>query len=172
MLFELIAVIAAGFAAGGAALVVRRLVLALPRWLVPVMAGGGMLATAISLEYGWYSRTRAALPAGIEVALTRENRAPWRPWSYAAPYIDGFIAVDRGGARTNEAVPGQRMIDLYVFGRWAPTQRLPAVFDCEWGRRADLVDGVTIASDGRLDGAAWRDTGLDDPVTRAACAGV
>ena len=171
MLLELIAVIAAGAAAGGVALALRGLVRALPRWLVPTAAGLAMLAAAVSLEYSWVGRTAAGLPEGFEVATTRKSRAPWRPWTYVVPYVDGFIAVDRAGARTNEAAAGQRMATLYVFGRWAPTQRVRAVFDCRAGRRADLVAGVALAEDGRLEGAKWHETGPDDPLTRTACAG-
>jgi hypothetical protein len=169
MLLELIAVVAAGFAAGGVALLATRLVRALPRWLAPVLAGAAMLAAAISLEYTWFSRTVEGLPDGVEVALTRESRAPWRPWTYVVPYVDGFIAIDQAGARTHAASPGRTMTDLYVFGRWAPTQRIHAMFDCVNGRRADLGPTVTLDDDGNVEGAAWHDTGLDDPVTRAAC---
>lgn len=172
MLLELIAVVVAGFAAGGVMLVVRRVAPALPRWLLPLVAGGAMLGTAISLEYTWYGRTAASLPPGIDVALTHENRAPWRPWTYARPYIDRFVAVDRAAARTHAGADGQRLVDVYVFGRWSPTQRIQSVFDCAAGRRADLVPGVSFAADGRLDGATWHDTGRDHPVTRAACAEV
>ena len=171
MFFELIAVLSAGLAAAGIVLLARRLVPALPRWLAPLLGGLAMIGTAISLEYSWYGRTEAALPDGVEVALRHENRAPWRPWTYAVPYIDGFIAVDRAGALTHPALEGQRMVDLYVFGRWTPTRHARAVFDCEAGRRADLVAGVTLAEDGSVEGATWHDTGLDDPVTAAACAG-
>lgn len=171
MLIELIAVIVAGVAAAGVVLAARRAVPALPRWLMPVAAGGAMLLTAISLEYSWFGRTVAGLPDGVEVALTHESREPWRPWTYAVPYVDRFIAVDAAGARTNEAAPGQRLVDLYAFGRWAPTQRLRAVFDCEQGRRADLRPGVTMAEDGTLEGATWHQTGPEDPVARAACIG-
>lgn len=170
MLFELIAVVVAGFAGAGIALLARRAFSLLPRWLVPLFAGAAMLATAISLEYSWYGRTVAGLPEGVEVGLAHENRAPWRPWTYAVPYVDRFIAVDRRSALTHEAAPGQRIVNLYVFGRWAPTQRVRAVFDCEAGRRADLVAGVRLAEDGAIEGATWHETGLDDPVTRAACA--
>ena len=85
------------------------------------------------------------------------------------PYVDGFIAVDRASARTNDDVPDQRMIDLYVFGRWAPTQRIQSIFDCQGGRRADIVPGVTLAEDGSLKGASWHDVAMDDPVAEAAC---
>lgn len=171
MLFELIAVVVAGVAAGGVVLMLRRLAPALPRWLVPVAAGATMLAVSVSLEYSWFARNAAALPGGMEVATTHENKAFWRPWTYAFPYIDRFIAVDRAGILTNEAAKGQQMASLYVFGRWTPTRRVRAVFDCLAGRRADLLPGVVLAEDGTLPNSAWIETGRDDPVTRAVCDG-
>ncbi|MBM9596057.1 hypothetical protein [Roseitranquillus sediminis] len=168
---ELIAVVVAGMAGAGVALLLVRTVRSLPRWLVPIAAGAAMFTTAIALEYGWYGRTVAGLPDRMEVVVTRENQAPFRPWTYVAPYIDGFVAVDTGSVRTNEAAPDQRLVDLLVFGRWVPVRRVPAIFDCAGGRRADVVEGVTFAEDGAVQGASWVETGLDDPVTRAACAG-
>lgn len=171
MLFELVAVIVAGIAGGGVTLIVRRIIPALPRWLVPVVAGATMLAVSISLEYSWFSRNSAALPEGVEVATVHENTAFWRPWTYAFPYVDRFIAVAQVGALQNEAAKDQRMTSLYIFGRWTPTRRLRAVFDCQMGRRADLLPGVALAEDGSVPETAWIDTGRDDPVTRTACAG-
>jgi hypothetical protein len=169
MLFELIAVVLAGIAAGGTLLLLHKVAPALPRWLVPVVAGGAMIAAAVSLEYSWFGRTVAGLPDTLDVAMTHENSAPWRPWTYAAPYVDRFVAVDQATVRTNEAVEGQRMVDIYFFGRWSPVQRLQAVFDCEAGRRADIMPGVTVGENGAIQGATWHDTGLDDPLTSSAC---
>lgn len=169
MLFELIAVIVAGVAAGGITLVTRRAAPALPRWLVPIAAGGAMLVAAISLEYSWFGRTAAGLPERTEVASKNEARAPWRPWTYIVPYVDRFVVVDRASVRTKAGLEGQRMVDLYLFGRWTPTIRITSVFDCGAGRRADLGPDVSLAEDGSLSGASWIDTGLDDPVTRTAC---
>ena len=148
MLFELIAVISAGFLGGGAVLIARRLLGRLPRGLGPVGAGLAMLAVAIALEYSWFGRTRDALPAGTVVALTHENRALWRPWTYVYPYVDGFIAVDTDSERTHAAVPDQRLVALYVFGRWTAPTRVRAVFDCREGRRADIGSEVTFSDDG------------------------
>ena len=169
MLFELIAVVVAGVAAGGVVMIIRRLVPALPRWMLPAVAGLAMLAVSISLEYSWFARNSAALPDGVEVAVTHENRAFWRPWTYAFPYIDRFIAVDRIGKLQNAAIDDQQMTSLYVFGRWTPTRRIRAVFDCAAGRRADLLPDVVLAKDGSVPEAAWIDTGRDDPVTRLVC---
>lgn len=170
MLFELIAVVTAGFLGGGLALISRRLVRVLPRWAVPVAAGCGMLGVAISLEYSWFGRTSEALPMGVEVALTHEAKAPWRPWTYAYPYVDRFIAVDRSSILTHENAPGQRLADLFVFARWQRTAHVKAVFDCEAGRRADITGATRLGEDGSLDGATWYDTGADNPVARRVCA--
>ena len=170
MIFELLAVVIAGVAGGGVASLARRAVAAIPRWAIPVAAGGTMLGVAVLLEYAWYGRTVEALPDRVEVALTHESRAPWRPWTYLRPYVDRFVAVDRGSALTNPDVPDRRIVDVLVFGRWTPPRRVRSAFDCAEGRRADLLDGVTLGEDGAIEGAAWLDTGLDDPVTRLACA--
>lgn len=170
MLFELIAVVVAGIAAGGLVTLLRRAAPAVPRWMVPVMAGAAMLTASISLEYSWFPRTRDALPEGLRVALTHESRAPWRPWTYAAPFVDRFIAVDLATMRTNEALPDQRMVDLYAFGRWAATQRVQTVADCATHRRADLAPGVSFADDGQVQGAVWVAAVADDPIMQTICA--
>lgn len=170
MFYELIAVVAAGFAGGGFALMARHTIKRLPRWLVPITAGSAMLLVAISLEYSWFERTRDGLPEGVEVALTRENTAPWRPWTYVHPFVDGFVAVDAASMRTHEAQPDQRLLDVLVFKRWTPPSRISAVFDCADGRRADLVGRATLGADGTVTGATWHEAGLDHPVTRIACA--
>lgn len=172
MIYELIATIAAGFVGAGVALATRAVIRTLPRFVVPVCAGAAMLMVAIALEYSWFDRTKDNLPEGVEVALTRENRAPWRPWTYIYAYVDGFVAVDQASARTHGGAPDNRMVDLLVYGRWAAPSRVRAVFDCEVGRRADLVEGVSLADDGSLEGARWIDTGTDHPVTRLACGAV
>ena len=170
MFFELLAVVFAGLAAGGVASLLRWPIRALPRWLIPVAAGGAMLLVSISLEYSWFGRTVAGLPESVAVALTNENRAPWRPWTYLKPYVDRFVVVDQGSVLTHPEAPGTRVADVILFARWTPPRRVRAAFDCEAGRRADFTAGTTLGRDGAVEGARWRETGLDDPVTRLACA--
>lgn len=169
MVFELIAVIAAGFLGGGVALVLRRGLPALPRWLVPVAAGAAMLVVAVSLEYSWFDRTAGDLPDGLDVVLTHEARAPWRPWTYAAPYVDRFVAVDRASLMTHEAAPDRRLATLVVFARWRSPTRVRAVFDCAAGRRADLAPGARLTDDGDVEGATWHTLDPDGPVMRSVC---
>lgn len=169
MFFELLGVVFAGLAGGGVAALARRAVRALPAWAIPIGAGGAMLLAAVSLEYAWYGRTAAALPETVEVAVVNESRMPWRPWTYAAPYVDRFVAVDRGSVLTSRAVPDRRVADVFLFARWNPTRQVRVAFDCAAGRQAPLVGEARVTPEGRVEGVTWRDTGLDDPVTRLAC---
>ena len=73
--------------------------------------------------------------------------------------------------RTNEALPGQRMVEVYAFGRWTAPQSRLVMVDCAGGRRADIARGAEFGEDGSVDTLAWRDTGLDDPVVKTACRG-
>lgn len=172
MFLELIATFAIGFAGAGVALFANVLSgKRLPRWIVPVMAGGAMISFTIFNEYSWFHRTANALPNSIKIAKTVEQKMAYRPWTYAVPYIDRFIAIDKLSLKQNEKFPNQRILDLLVYGRWAPTSRIRAIFDCKTGRRADLTEGVKFKEDGSLEGAIWYDTGLNHPVTKIACEG-
>ncbi|MEO0654808.1 MAG: hypothetical protein AAFY77_08065 [Pseudomonadota bacterium] len=170
MFLELIATFIAGFAGAGAVMLINRILGGrLPRWLTPVAAGGAMLAATIANEYGWYDRTVASMPEGMEVATAVEESAFYRPWTYIAPYTSRFIAVDTASVRTNDALPGQRMVDLVIYGRWAAVTKLQVLVDCEGNRRADLIDGISLADSGEVIGAQWIDLDPEDPVAGLTC---
>lgn len=168
MFFELIATITIGVGAAGVAMLARRLSgRRLPGWLTPVAAGAAMIGFVLWAEYSWYGRTVAALPDGVEVASANESRQFYRPWTYVAPLTDRFIAVSP--ASTNPALPGQRLVSIYLIGRWSPNYSFASVLDCEENRRADLIEGVAMAEDGSVPDGAWRNLPADDPILRTAC---
>ena len=170
MFLELIATVFAGLAVAGVAMLLNKLTgNRLPRWIVPVAAGLGMIGTTIANEYGWYGRTSANLPDGMEIAQTVENQSFYRPWTYARPYIERFVAIDATSLRENPALPGQRMVDVYTFGRWSPVNKVPVLLDCEGARRASLVDGVEFGADGQVVDAAWVSVPGDDPLLVTGC---
>ena len=68
MFWHLIAAIVAGTAGAGIALALRSLMRKrLPKWIIPVGAGLGMLAYTIHYEYTWFESTQARLPEGSGV---------------------------------------------------------------------------------------------------------
>lgn len=170
MVFELIAAVVAGVAVGGLAMLLRKMIPAIPKFVTPAAAGAAMVAFGIYAEYAWYERTAAGLPDGISVVSSVADPSPLRPWTYAAPYVSRFSAVDVAGARRNDNAPGQVMVDLYFFARYTPIAKVPVLLDCKGGRRADIQDGVNFDADGAVVGAEWRPLPADDPLSKVVCA--
>ncbi len=163
MFLEMMATIVAGFAGAGVALMLNLITgRRLPGWAIPVAAGLAMLGTTIATEYGWYQRTAAALPAGVEVVSTVESRALYRPWSYVFPYVSRFMAVDTAALRVSPSAPSQVLADVYLYGRWLPTQAIQVMVDCDTNRRADPMEGRSATP-------VWREVGPRDPLVRGIC---
>lgn len=170
MFVELIAVAIAGLAMAGILLALGRVAGAtLPRWTVPAGAGLAMLAMTIASEYGWYPRNRAVLPDGFEVIQTVEKRSFYQPWTYAAPYVHRFAALDRASVQTHPALPGQHLARLYFHGRWSPVRAMTVAVDCPGRRRAALEEGAGFDAEGRIEGARWIAAAAEDPVLDALC---
>ncbi|SEQ84725.1 hypothetical protein [Thalassovita taeanensis] len=170
MFLELIATFIAGVAGAGIVMLLNKgLSGRLPRWLVPVGAGAAMIAATISNEYSWYGRTTANLPGGIVVAQTVESKAIYRPWTYAWPFVERFMAVDLASLRSNPSVPGQRIVDLLFFGRWAPVNKLPVLIDCAGQRQAQLIDGAEFDATGAVTDADWAPVAADNPAFKIVC---
>ena len=170
MFVELIATIFAGISCAGLAMLLnivtgRRL----PKWIMPVAAGLGMLGMTISNEYTWFSRTTDRLPDGIEIATTVDEKSWLRPWTQIFPYTKRFVAVDVATMRRNENLPAERLADLYFFGRWSPVNQAPMLFDCANARSALLIDGAVFAEDGSVTNADWQATPDGDPILTLVC---
>ena len=170
MFIELIATIFAGIACAGVAMLLnfttgRRL----PKWVMPVAAGAGMIGMTISNEYTWFARTAERLPEGVAIATTVQEQSWLRPWTQIWPYTKRFAAVDTATARTNANLPDQRMADIYFFGRWSPVNQAPMLFDCASGRSALLIDGAEFADDGSVADADWQKMPEADPILKLVC---
>ncbi|MEW9616239.1 hypothetical protein AB3G45_20705 [Shinella sp. S4-D37] len=171
MLYELIAAIVAGIALAGVAMALRHLSRGfLPKWLVPAAAGIGILGFSVWSEYSWFSRSLAAQPDGVVAAWHNEESAPWRPWSYIAPVVTRYTALDTRTIQRHPDFPAQVIVDLLFAARWQPGTLVKVAFDCSTHRRADLVgESVSIAESGELTGVSWRELAPDDTVLNIAC---
>ena len=170
MFFELIAAIFAAVAAAGVVLLLNRLSGGrLPRWLMPAVAAAAMIGVTVRLEYTWFERRVADFPEGIVVTETHTVRQIWRPWTFAFPLVDRFIAIEPAAVRTNDGAPHQRMTDLLLFARWQPPRVVPMVYDCSAGRSAPLTDSVTYDAAGAVDQAAWAPVEPGDTTFEMLC---
>ena len=95
MIWHLIAAIFAGLAAAGIALLFRKLSgQRLPKWIIPVFVGLGMLGYQIYYEYSWYDHLQARQPEGTVVISSEREEVFWRPWTYYYPMTVAFTVVD------------------------------------------------------------------------------
>ena len=121
MIWHLIAAIFAGLGAAGVGLLLRTLsAKRLPRWIVPVCAGLGILGYQIQHEYTWFEHKRAQLPDSAQVVNTEQSAAFWRPWTYLVPLTTAFTVVDEASlVRAPGDADGQRLVEfiLYRFER-------------------------------------------------------
>lgn len=172
MFLELIATFAAGFAGAGVALLLTKLTGGrLPRGLIPIFAGGAMIAVTIANEYSWYPRTQAALPDGFTVAEHHEGTMPYRPWTYLVPLTERFVAVDIETLRRHPDRPDEVIADLYLYARWAPANRVQVLFDCAGGRSMPLLPETRFNADGSVADPKWQAGDSDAAVRDAACTG-
>lgn len=172
MTVEFLAIIVAGFAGAGVALLIRKLTAnRAPRWLLGALAGGAMLAMAIWNEYAWYPRLVEGMPEGAVIAQTLPSTSPLRPWAFVFPMIDRAYVVDARQARRHPVVSDLVIVPVFRFERWAETRDILTAFDCAGSRRADITAGTSFSDSGELLGGTWTDVPPDDPVLRAACDG-
>ena len=127
-----------------------------------------MLAFAIWSEYTWYPRTVAALPDGVVVARSVEDRAPWRPWTYLRPIVTRFSAVDTRQPRTNAERPGEVLVPVLLVGRWAASATIPVIFDCAGHRMAALSGEAVLPGPGDAE-PDWTELPPTDEALAAAC---
>ena len=170
MFIELIATVFAGIACAGIAMLANILTgRRLPKWIMPVAAGLGMLGMTVTNEYTWFDRTAERLPDGVTIAMTVDEQSWFRPWTQLWPYTKRFVAVDSGTPRKNKNLPDQRLADLYFFGRWSPVNQAPMLFDCAEARSALLIDGATFTDDGTVTDADWKSMPKGDPILKLVC---
>lgn len=119
MFWHLIAAAVAGVAGAGIGLLLRSLTRKrLPKWIIPVFAGLGMLAYTIHYEYTWFETTQLRLPEGSVVVSSEEGEMLWRPWTMAFPMPLAYVVLDGASAQIQDTDRGRigRFV-LYRFER-------------------------------------------------------
>ncbi|WP_417583444.1 hypothetical protein [Nitrincola sp.] len=95
MFWNLVATVFAGLGAAGIALLLRSITRnKLPKWIIPVFAGAGMLGYQIYYEYSWFDHQQGRQPEGSVVISSERGEVFWRPWTYFYPMTVAFTVVD------------------------------------------------------------------------------
>lgn len=108
MFWHLIAAIVAGVAGAGIGLLLRSLTRKrLPKWIIPVCAGLGMLSYTIHYEYTWFEAKEARLPVGTVIVSSEEGEMLWRPWTMMYPMPLSYTVLDQANAQIQDTNQGR-----------------------------------------------------------------
>lgn len=147
----------------------RRWVPSSPKWLIPVVAGVGLIGTTIHLEYDWFKRVSAELPEGFVVVNAEATSNPMRPWTYLAPITTSFTALETAKLARHPTQATMVIAPVYGFARWQNPQSALMVFDCAGNRRTPVTEGMEINEAGQLTGGEWVAAEDKDELQEAAC---
>lgn len=171
LFYEILGAVALGLGAAGFAMALRGLSRGrLPRWIITVAAGIGMLGYSVYLDYTWGARQIEELPRGLTVVREVESARWWKPWTLVRPQLTRIAAVDAAGVLRNPAAPDLALTQLYVFDRHSPVGRAPVLIDCARGMMAEAGDGLDFGDDGVPQAARWDEMDPEDPIRAALCA--
>jgi len=173
MFVHLAIVIAMGAIAAGVIYAIGRTVSWKPPGIAYLLAvAAAMLGYAVYDEYSWYNRATAALPTQIKVIRSYATSMPYQPWTYAAPRIYKFDAVDLASPRANPKAPGLTLVRLIRVTRNTSSLDLGAIVDCGNERFAEVAATTQFSDDGVPLDAKWQQL-TDHPALRSAiCSGV
>lgn len=147
----------------------RKRFAAIPGWATPVVAGAGLIFTAISMEYTWFDRVSQALPPEFLVTNAETTASPLRPWTFVVPVVNRFTAVDGSKLARHPARSELIVAPVFGFARWQNPQNALMVFDCAAGRRVPVTEGMEIDAGGTLTGAEWLVLETADGLQQAVC---
>lgn len=142
-----------------------------PRGTLPLAAGLALIIFFIWNDYSWYGRTAGELPPEIKVARAYPSKSLLQPWTYIVPHVTRFATVDTASLRRNEKAPGFVIADIFLSERYVPTIKTTQIYDCEAGRRTDLMDGTELGEDGLPVDAQWYDLDAGDAFRELICGG-
>lgn len=149
MLWEMVAMVSAGFCFAGFALLLRKIIRKTPKWLVPAAAGLGMICFQVYSEYTWFAHSKNLLPEQTVVVAEVGETAFYKPWTYIVPQVLKFVAADTANVKELDEAGNVRQVQLYFFERRMSAYNLSVLVDCaqriqadalaakrEWGRTA------------------------------------
>ncbi len=138
MFWDITAMIFAGFLFAGFAMPIKIFYKKTPKWVIPVMAGLGMMSYQVYSEYSWYGDTAAKLPEGSVVVTSVPQSVWFRPWSFIKPQVFQFVVLDT--VNVTSVSDSVKQAQVYFFERRLPAQKLDVLFDCQKGVQTYVIN--------------------------------
>ncbi|WP_404417176.1 hypothetical protein [Marinospirillum sp.] len=167
MIWHLIAAVFCGLAAAGVALLLRKLSgQRLPKWIIPVFAGLGMLSYQVYTEYNWYELKQTQLPEDSVIVSKETKENFWRPWTYVVPLTGAFTLLDTSSLETR-SMGDQQVAEfvLYRFERLHVDQVASQAYVLNCSSR----ELVPLQEDRAMKVEAMRRLSAEDPLHEAVC---
>lgn len=115
MLWTLLAIVVTGLGAAGIALLLRKLTRnRLPRWIVPLFGGLGMLGYQVFYEYSWFDHQQQRQPPESVVVASEAGQVFWRPWSFFMPMTTAFTVLDTKSV-VRQTVDGNLIAEFVLY---------------------------------------------------------
>lgn len=149
MIWHLVAAFVVGISCAGIALFLRKISgQRLPKWIIPVFAGAGMLSYQIYTEYDWFELKKQSLPQESVVVATEQPGSFWRPWTFVFPMTTAFTVLDTG-SMSSQMIDNQRVVQmmLYRFEK----QHVDQVKNQGYLLNCDSREFVPVSQDRKLD---------------------
>ncbi|MBE7374402.1 hypothetical protein [Pseudomonas lopnurensis] len=169
MFWHLIAAIIAAVAGAGIGLLLRSLTRKrLPKWIVPVFAGLGMLAYTIHYEYTWFESTKARLPEGSVVVSSEEGDMLWRPWTMVFPMPLAYTVLDEANTQIQDTDQGR--IARFVLYRFEKNHLMSTVKSSGYQMLCSEKVMVRLNEAGQAKVGTLVQLDADAPLYQAVCA--
>ncbi len=169
MFLYLVATVAAGFALAGVFMLFRTLTRKrLPRWLIPVMAGGGMMGFHLWFSYTWFQRDVAELPDRVQVVETYETSEVFQPWTLIWPQVHAYMAVDSLAQRHPQA-QHLWLVEVVERVRFQGQLRTPVIVDCQEPGWAQIRADAQPDAQGIPQGLDWARLPAEAPLIATVC---
>ncbi len=157
MIYLLLATLALGGCAAGVVwMVAKPFGWKPPGVLYLIAAAAGMLGYSVYDEYTWFDRATTALPNRLQVVRSYATSMPYQPWTYAAPRIYRFDAVDLGSLRANPKAPDLALIRLLRVTRNTSSNNVSAILDCPNARYTEIDTSTQFTESGIPKNPDWQ----------------
>jgi hypothetical protein len=141
----------------------------LPFFVTPVAVLIGIMGHSMYQQYSWFAHAQRALPPHLVVAETFPSQSLFAPWSFVAPRVLRFAAIDPSAVQTPSDKPNLRLVESHLRARYQQPLKALVLVDCSEKKLALIRDKEQLLqANYQVAKDAWQDA-MPDGLAKAAC---